>query len=343
MRQHQQQRRPRGGRSSSTHSGSSHSSSHSNHNNHSSNLGQNRRTSRHHVFDSNGPEGKIRGTAQQVHEKYVAMARDAASAGDRVTAENHYQHAEHYFRLWSVANEEEERFNNQARQQRFSAEVDDAMAMNEALSNSQGEFSGQGNDGQNHAEYQQNGNGADMGNSNENYQENYQGNGPSEQRDYRRSENNAPRRETRARSDNRRPEQNRDAPRRENWGDNRRPAAQGDYARSDAARPQEFTRQDASRQEQHFEAPVDVDGQQNQQQRIQPQSQPQSQVQVEPQGELYAERVNLDRVVSARLETRAPRAPAVRRERRPGPDAGAATIGQSPVAQLLSEREVVDA
>lgn len=52
------------------------------------------------AFDSNGPEGvKIRGHAQHVFEKYQQLARDAQGAGDRVLAENHLQHAEHYFRL----------------------------------------------------------------------------------------------------------------------------------------------------------------------------------------------------------------------------------------------------
>lgn len=57
----------------------------------------------HHMVDSNGPEGRVRGTAQQVLEKYLALARDAHSAGDRITAENYYQHAEHYFRVISNA------------------------------------------------------------------------------------------------------------------------------------------------------------------------------------------------------------------------------------------------
>lgn len=55
--------------------------------------------SRSHVFDSNGPEVRIRGTAFQVHEKYVALAKDAASVGDRILAENYLQHAEHYQRV----------------------------------------------------------------------------------------------------------------------------------------------------------------------------------------------------------------------------------------------------
>ena len=50
-------------------------------------------------FDSSGPSVKIRGNAYQVFERYIAMAREAASAGDRVSAENLYQHAEHYYRI----------------------------------------------------------------------------------------------------------------------------------------------------------------------------------------------------------------------------------------------------
>jgi hypothetical protein len=54
------------------------------------------------TFESNGPEVKIRGNAHQVLERYLALARDASSAGDRITAENYYQHAEHYYRLLSA-------------------------------------------------------------------------------------------------------------------------------------------------------------------------------------------------------------------------------------------------
>ena len=51
------------------------------------------------TYDSNGPGGRIRGNATQVHEKYVALARDAMAAGDRVLAEGLNQHAEHYYRI----------------------------------------------------------------------------------------------------------------------------------------------------------------------------------------------------------------------------------------------------
>lgn len=51
------------------------------------------------VYDSNGPDVRIRGTAHQVCEKYLALAKDSASAGDEILAESYRQHAEHYQRL----------------------------------------------------------------------------------------------------------------------------------------------------------------------------------------------------------------------------------------------------
>ena len=53
-------------------------------------------------FDSNGPDIKVRGNAQQVVDKYQALAREAATAGDPVMAENYYQHAEHYYRVMTA-------------------------------------------------------------------------------------------------------------------------------------------------------------------------------------------------------------------------------------------------
>ena len=58
------------------------------------------------VYESNGPDVKIRGTAHHVAEKYLQLARDAQSSGDPVTAENHFQHAEHYLRLIAAAQEQ---------------------------------------------------------------------------------------------------------------------------------------------------------------------------------------------------------------------------------------------
>ena len=55
------------------------------------------------VFESNGPDVKIRGTASHVMEKYLSLARDAQSSGDPVAAENYLQHAEHYYRIIAAA------------------------------------------------------------------------------------------------------------------------------------------------------------------------------------------------------------------------------------------------
>ncbi|WP_408903987.1 DUF4167 domain-containing protein [Rhodopila sp.] len=69
---------------------------------------------RNHVFDSNGPDVRIRGTAQQLFEKYLQLGRDATSGGDRVTAEAYFQHAEHYFRILNAMNQAAQQ--NQANQ-----------------------------------------------------------------------------------------------------------------------------------------------------------------------------------------------------------------------------------
>ncbi|MDR3438576.1 DUF4167 domain-containing protein [Telmatospirillum sp.] len=61
--------------------------------------------SRNQTYDSNGPDIRIRGNAHQVLEKYLGMARDASSQGDRISAENYYQHAEHYFRVINNQNQ----------------------------------------------------------------------------------------------------------------------------------------------------------------------------------------------------------------------------------------------
>lgn len=58
------------------------------------------------VFDSSGPDGKVRGTPQQIIEKYNQLHRDAQLSGDRVNAENFAQHAEHYLRLLAEAQRE---------------------------------------------------------------------------------------------------------------------------------------------------------------------------------------------------------------------------------------------
>jgi hypothetical protein len=71
------------------------------------------------VFDSSGPEGKVRGTPQQIIDKYNQLARDAQLAGDRVATENFQQHAEHYLRMLGEAQREmEARREEQERQNR---------------------------------------------------------------------------------------------------------------------------------------------------------------------------------------------------------------------------------
>jgi hypothetical protein len=58
------------------------------------------------VFESNGPDVKIRGTPSHIAEKYLQLARDAQASGDPIGAENYFQHAEHYFRLIATAQEQ---------------------------------------------------------------------------------------------------------------------------------------------------------------------------------------------------------------------------------------------
>ena len=58
------------------------------------------------VFDSSGPEGKVRGTPQQIIDKYNQLARDSQLSNDRVATENFQQHSEHYVRLLAEAQRE---------------------------------------------------------------------------------------------------------------------------------------------------------------------------------------------------------------------------------------------
>ncbi|WP_296763585.1 DUF4167 domain-containing protein [Sediminimonas sp.] len=71
------------------------------------------------VFESSGPEGKVRGTPQQIIDKYNQLARDAQLGNDRVAAENFQQHAEHYLRMLSEAQREmDQRREQQERENR---------------------------------------------------------------------------------------------------------------------------------------------------------------------------------------------------------------------------------
>ena len=67
------------------------------------NNGHNHVPNRNTSYESNGPDVKLRGNAQQLHEKYMALAHDAATAGERIMAEAYTQFADHYFRLHQAA------------------------------------------------------------------------------------------------------------------------------------------------------------------------------------------------------------------------------------------------
>ena len=76
-------------------------------------------------YESNGPDVKLRGNAQQLHEKYMALAHDAATSGERISAEAYTQFADHYFRLHQAAVGVAE---TKRQQEQANAAVDDAAA-----------------------------------------------------------------------------------------------------------------------------------------------------------------------------------------------------------------------
>jgi hypothetical protein len=71
------------------------------------------------TFDSSGPEVKIRGSASHVYEKYLQLARDANTSGDRVAAENYLQHAEHYYRMMAAQAQQQQQYQQQRQQQQY--------------------------------------------------------------------------------------------------------------------------------------------------------------------------------------------------------------------------------
>lgn len=93
------------------------------------------------VFDSQGPDGKVRGTPQQIIEKYNQLHRDAVLSGDRVDAENFAQHAEHYTRLLAEAQREvdakreEQEEQNRQRQAERDRERQERLKAQEATAN----------------------------------------------------------------------------------------------------------------------------------------------------------------------------------------------------------------
>lgn len=85
---------------------------------------------RNHVFDSHGPGVRVRGTAQQLADKYTQYARDANSSGDRVAAEGFYQFAEHYLRIVNAMVAAAQK-SQQERQERHAARQQKRMAAHE--------------------------------------------------------------------------------------------------------------------------------------------------------------------------------------------------------------------
>lgn len=113
MRHNQNARRPRGRSNGSGHGGGYGGSGNNTYHNSGAQQSGRRLNPRVTTFDSNGPEVRIRGTAYQINEKYVTLARDATSAGDRVLAESYLQHAEHYQRFINEMTEEMNQYNQQ--------------------------------------------------------------------------------------------------------------------------------------------------------------------------------------------------------------------------------------
>ena len=67
-------------------------------------------------YESNGPDGKIRGNANQVYDKYSQLARDASASGDLIAAEGYWQHAEHYYRIMMSMQQNKPQNQNQNQQ-----------------------------------------------------------------------------------------------------------------------------------------------------------------------------------------------------------------------------------
>lgn len=85
---------------------------------------------RSQVFDSNGPDVRIRGTAHQIVEKYAALAKDANSSGEFTLAENYLQHAEHYQRMVNVWDEEaQEKQQKQAVEKQVETKANDDLGL----------------------------------------------------------------------------------------------------------------------------------------------------------------------------------------------------------------------
>lgn len=89
---------------------------------------------RNTTFESNGPEGRLRGNAQQLFEKYTALAQDAQASGERISFEAFSQFADHYYRIHQtiLAASEQRRSQQEDRQQRRNQETDAATSEEQA-------------------------------------------------------------------------------------------------------------------------------------------------------------------------------------------------------------------
>lgn len=196
-------------------------------------------------YESNGPDVKIRGTAQHIADKYAQLARDALAAGDPVAAENYFQHGEHYFRIVSGAQDQGRPANTGGYASR---PYDDDME--------EGDEEGQGNGGSQNGHAYNGYDDNDPGQQPQPYenrsdanQDGRQGRDRFQNRDQRRFDNNGRqdyRRQDQPRQDYQRQDYQRPDYRQENRQENRQDNRQDrqDYGRPDYRQERQDGRQD---------------------------------------------------------------------------------------------------
>ncbi|WP_231555394.1 DUF4167 domain-containing protein [Paracoccus sanguinis] len=156
------------------------------------------------VFDSSGPEGKVRGTPQQIIEKYLALARDAQLSGDRVAEQSFFQHAEHYTRMLGEAQREQAE-----RQAQFGG-------------GQQGGPSGEDRDERSNGNEWRGENRQENRDNRDNRQDNRADNRDNNRQENRRDDNRRDDRQDNRRDENRRDDNRRDEPRRDDRRDDNR-------------------------------------------------------------------------------------------------------------------------
>jgi hypothetical protein len=223
-------------------------------------------------YESNGPDVKIRGTAQHIADKYAQLARDALAAGDPVAAENYFQHGEHYFRIVSGAQEQNRPANTGGYASR---PYDDEME--------EGDDEGQGNgpspNGHAYSGYDD----GDPGQQPQPYesrpdmnQDGRQGRDRFQNRDQRRFDNNGRqdyRRQDQPRQDFR-PDYQRQDYRQENRQDNRQ--ERQDFGRPDYRQERQDNRQDARGDQNRYEG--------GRNEGVRPEVRPENRQEVRPEG-----------------------------------------------------------